>query len=256
MKTNYHTHTWRCGHAFGTERDYIAYAMEKGFQVLGFSDHTPYPFPDGYESKIRMKMEQLEEYAATINRLKGEYHKEIEIHLGLEVEYYPSYFSRLQEAAKKNQVEYFLLAQHYLGNEMGEFRCCEATGNVQVLKKYCSQLIEGMRTGYFSCVAHPDLIYFVGEDILYEQEMRRLCQQAKIARLPLEINFVGIALKRNYPDARFWKIAGEEGCEVIFGADAHRPDGILEPEVLEQAERLVEKYGLHLVDKLKLIQPW
>ena len=45
MEANYHTHTWRCRHASGTERDYIENAIDHGIRILGFSDHTPYPFP-------------------------------------------------------------------------------------------------------------------------------------------------------------------------------------------------------------------
>ena len=41
MIANYHTHTWRCRHADGTEREYVETAIEAGFKILGFSDHTP-----------------------------------------------------------------------------------------------------------------------------------------------------------------------------------------------------------------------
>jgi len=46
MIANYHTHTWRCGHAEGTERDYAQQAEKAGIRILGFSDHTPYDFFD------------------------------------------------------------------------------------------------------------------------------------------------------------------------------------------------------------------
>ena len=47
MIANYHTHTWRCRYANGTEREYVERAIEGGLKILGFSDHSPYPFPDG-----------------------------------------------------------------------------------------------------------------------------------------------------------------------------------------------------------------
>ena len=43
MLTNYHTHTTRCGHAEGTEEEYILTALRCGYKVLGFSDHTIQP---------------------------------------------------------------------------------------------------------------------------------------------------------------------------------------------------------------------
>ena len=48
MKANYHTHTARCGHATGTDEDYVLAAIEQGFDELGFSDHVPWPYQDGY----------------------------------------------------------------------------------------------------------------------------------------------------------------------------------------------------------------
>ena len=53
MIANYHTHTWRCRHADGTEREYVERAIEGGLKILGFSDHSPYPFPDGYADAAR-----------------------------------------------------------------------------------------------------------------------------------------------------------------------------------------------------------
>ena len=41
MRANYHTHTPRCRHAVGSEREYIEQAIEAGMEILGFSDHTP-----------------------------------------------------------------------------------------------------------------------------------------------------------------------------------------------------------------------
>lgn len=39
-KCNYHTHTYRCMHACGSDEDYVISAIKGGYQVLGFSDHA------------------------------------------------------------------------------------------------------------------------------------------------------------------------------------------------------------------------
>ena len=52
MIANYHTHTWRCMHAEGTEREYVERAIEGGLKILGFSDHTPMPYANGYVSNV------------------------------------------------------------------------------------------------------------------------------------------------------------------------------------------------------------
>ena len=58
MDYNYHTHTARCGHADGTEEAYILRAMENGITHMGFSEHAPFCFPDGYESYYRVPVAQ------------------------------------------------------------------------------------------------------------------------------------------------------------------------------------------------------
>ena len=58
---NYHTHTTRCHHATGTEEAYIETAIRCGYQVLGFSDHTPWRYRDPhFVSHIRMLPDELE----------------------------------------------------------------------------------------------------------------------------------------------------------------------------------------------------
>lgn len=255
MKANYHTHTWRCMHASGSEKEYVEQAIKGGLKILGFSDHSPYPFPQGYTSTFRMGMNQLEDYVDTILSLKKEYSSDIEIHLGLEVEYYPLYFPKLLDFVSDYPIEYFLLAQHLLGNEINEIYCGERTDSAQTLICYCQQVAEAMETGRFTYLAHPDLINYVGDTTLYAEQMRTLCQNAKKHSLPLEINLLGLGTHRNYPNELFWKIAGEEGCDVILGIDAHSPENVWKPEVIQQAELLVQKYNLHLLETAQLHKP-
>ena len=86
MDTNYHAHTWRCMHAAGTEREYVEAAIGH-YRIFGFSDHTPQPYPGSYESNAKMHMDQVEDYVDTILDLKKEYKEDLEIHVGLKVEY-------------------------------------------------------------------------------------------------------------------------------------------------------------------------
>ena len=44
MKTNFHTHTFRCGHAIGNEEEMVKSAIKNDILELGFSDHIPLPY--------------------------------------------------------------------------------------------------------------------------------------------------------------------------------------------------------------------
>ena len=73
MIANYHTHTYRCHHASGTEREYIEKAIAEGLKIMGFADHVPMPFPDGHQSHFRVYIEELEDYVRTLEALREEY---------------------------------------------------------------------------------------------------------------------------------------------------------------------------------------
>lgn len=102
MLTNYHTHTTRCGHAEGTEEEYILTALRCGFKVLGFSDHTPWAYATpGFVSRIRMLPSQLDDYVLTLRGLREKYADKLHIRIGLEAEYFPAYLGWLKEEMER-----------------------------------------------------------------------------------------------------------------------------------------------------------
>lgn len=246
MIANYHTHTWRCGHAGGSERDYVRQAVKAGLKTLGFSDHTPYDFFDSEPRNrpIRMKPEELPGYAETIRGLAGEYREQLQILCGVEAEYYPKYFPRMLDLLRENGIQYMILGQHFLGNEIGEPYAGRPCGGREVLERYVAQSIEALDTGLFTYFAHPDLIHFEGSGPVYDREMRKLCRAAKKTGTPLELNLLGIRENRHYPNGRFWQIAAEEGNTVVLGCDAHEPQHVVDPESERKALGLVERLGL------------
>ena len=58
-KCNFHSHTVRCQHAVGEEREYVEEAIKEGFEVIGFFRPFPLFIQNGYVSRIRMTMSQL-----------------------------------------------------------------------------------------------------------------------------------------------------------------------------------------------------
>ena len=252
MIANYHTHTHRCRHACGTETSYVENAIHRGLKIFGFSDHTPQYFPGDYYSFMRMYPHELEGYCNTVRNLQEQYRGTIEIPLGLEAEYYPATWAEMLSRAKDAGVEYLILGQHWLGNEQGEHGSGGATADEALLKRYCRQVMEGLSTGVFSYLAHPDLFRFVGDRDIYRRHMRELCRFTRQAEVPLEINLAGILCNKHYPSREFFALAAEEGCSVILGMDAHNPDHVLLPEPEEKALELVHHFGLKLLDTVQL----
>jgi histidinol-phosphatase (PHP family) len=252
IKANYHTHTYRCQHAYDTEREYIEAAITMGIQELGFSDHVPCPFADGYVSGIRMTMRQAPEYVETLRRLEAEYRNDIRIYVGFEAEYIPEFYEEQMRLFRNLGCDYMIMGQHFWrSEELGPYAGTE-TSDESRIREYVDSVIEGMKTGSYRYLAHPDLMNYQGMDSVYEWEMTRLCKAMKELEIPLEINMLGCGEgRRHYPAERFWKIAGEIGNQAILGLDAHCVRQMQDVESYRQCIQLVEKYHLDLINRLE-----
>lgn len=254
MEYNYHTHTYLCEHATGTMEEYVTRAISCGICYMGFSEHAPFVCADGGESFYRLKMSDRAAYVSEVMRLKEKYSGQIDIKIGLEMEYYPEKFDTMLKTALDMGVEYLILGEHFCDDEStGVQYSSVATDSEEEFVKHISTVIEGMKTGYFTYVAHPDIFNFSGDKKLYAEQMKRLCDTSAKCKIPLEINFMGIRQSRNYPCEDFWKIAGESCSPVTLGCDAHSAVDAFDGESLKKAKELIQKYKLNYIGKPGLV---
>lgn len=255
MNYNFHTHTYRCRHASGTEEEYVLRAIEGGIRYMGFSDHAPLQFSDGFESTFRVPVEQVQDYFDTIGALRDKYRDQIDIRIGFEMEYYPTMFEDMLRFVKDCGAEYLILGEHFCIPEHpgpvvhNQFDHSDP----ESLENYVNTVIDAMKTGVFTYIAHPDLFRFSGDEVLYDQHMRRLCRAAITYNTPLEINFLGIRETRYYPHDEFWVIAGQEKAPVTFGCDAHDVPSAYDGESYQKALAMVKKFDLNYIGKPELI---
>ena len=255
LKMNLHTHTTRCGHAVGTEREYIERAIAMGIQTMGFSDHAPMPFVGDYYSTFRMHVNQTKDYVDTLLALREEYKDRIQILIGFEAEYYPEVFPRFMDLVAQYPIDYLIQGQHFLGNEVDAPYSCTKTGDEALYATYIEQVCCGMRTGAFSYLAHPDLMYFEGDEAIFRKHAVRLCECALETQTPLEINLLGLRDHRHYPDARFFKLAGEIGNKAVLGLDAHDPDCIDHSDCVERGRAFATQCGIEILEDIPYHSP-
>lgn len=252
MIANYHTHTWRCNHASGDERQYVENALKAGLQILGFADHTPYIFPGNYYSRFRMKMEQLPDYVETVLSLREAYEGRIEIPLGLEAEYYPKHFHQLLERLQEHTMDYLILGQHFVGNEYDAPYNGVASHDEDLLRQYVFQSCDALNTGLFTYFAHPDLIHFTGSEKAFRRQMRDICREANSCGIPLEFNLLGLSEGKQYPNRVFWELAAEENCLCVLGRDAHSPKALLDEKNEQQALEILNSLGITPIQTVQL----
>ena len=250
MKANYHTPTTRCQHAFGEDREYVEEAIRAGLRILGFSDHCPWIYKSDYVSNIRMTPQETDGYFSSLEKLRREYEKDIDIFIGFESEYLPELMEKQDAFLKDYPVDYMILGQHFLDSESDFNYSGRMADDEDRLIRYVDLCIEGARSGRYLYLAHPDLIYYTGSDKIYQREMKRLCEAMKQMNIPLEYNLLGLAIHRNYPEERFWQIVRNTGNSVIFGVDAHRPEQFADRQTLELAKKQCE--GMNVVEQLTL----
>lgn len=212
----FHIHTYRCKHAENiSEEIYINKAIKYGYKEIYFSDHCPFP---GNPFTNRMDYEELTGYINTLTNLSKAYN-EINIHIGLEVEYLPEFKDYYKDLLSK--VDFLLLGQHIF--RFGGRYNFELPQEVQKSIDYSesSKLIkEAIETGLFAYVAHPDRIFrHCGK---WNSNLNRIA--AEIVEVAIEY---GVKLEQNYESKQhsnyfreeFWDMVPSE--MVIQGVDAH-----------------------------------
>lgn len=256
---NYHTHTYRCGHATGTDEEYVLRAIDAGMKELGFSDHVP--FKNVSQPGVRMEYSQIEEYISSINSLKEKYKDKIKIYVGFEAEYYHEVKDYYKELL--NKVDYLICGQHFsLDYDKKPIYVGFKTDDRNVLEDYTSRVVEAIESGLFKYIAHPDIILrsYTLRDEYLDNCIRRICEASERCHVPLEYNLEGIKKQLTngwigkecfYPFNYFWNIAKEYNIDVIIGADVHIPDDLLADHD-KYGYDIIKRFSLHHIQKIKI----
>ena len=255
MRASYHTHTYRCKHARGSEEEYIERAIAEGLTILGFADHAPMPYEKGFVSTYKMLPEEIGDYFSALLSLKEKYKNKIDIKIGFETEYYPSLWEKCLEFWRPYPLDYLILGQHFAPEEA--IRSSTYIGwdspDSKRLVAYTDCVIKAMNTGIITYVAHPDLINYTGKDKeLLRSERIRLINEAVRLGIPLEYNLLGMSEGRAYPTDEFWHLASELGASVILGCDSHAPERVAKKSEIEYATRYLSRLGFSVLDEIEL----
>lgn len=260
---NYHTHTARCGHAFGKDEEYVLEAIAHGVRILGFTDHIFYPnLYNENIPNIRGAYSELDNYRESILTLKEKYKDKIAIHLGFEAEYYEDYHDYYQNLLNEKIVDYLILGQHFNRENGVTHYYFGNSRDKKGLFKYRDSVIKAMRTGFYKLVCHPDLFMASYEkfDLTARKVSREICKEAARLGIPLEINLAGVRKgvrsigkekRYPYPYRDFWKYAGKYNCQVIIGVDAHQPGDFSNADFAD-AITFARDLKLNLIDKIDI----
>ena len=224
-KDIFHVHTYRCGHAENvSDEEYVKRAIAIGATGIWFTDHAPFP---GDPFGNRMKYSELDEYIETLSELKKKYQGKLDIHIGLETEYFPSFDDAgyYKELKARENFDMLLLGEHMAETEPGEytFSWDKDKLNAEEYIALGNAQIQGINSGYFDAVAHPDRIF--RRQKTWSEDMDTMAGKiiacACKMNIPIEINEAS-KHQNNHFRKEFWDKA--EAAQVIHGVDAHAID--------------------------------
>ena len=255
---NYHTHTALCKHAVGYPEDYVRQAVKEGCSALGFSDHCPYPEScTDIWNEVRMGVDEVPLYRNAVEKAREL--APFPVHMGFECEWDRNYRAWYEELKGTYGAQYLVLGSHWVTLGSRHVYCINVSSS-QELGAYIDQTIDGMRSGLFSFLAHPDL--FMRGHREWDEEARACLKAILDAAvglgMPLEINGLGMSrapnetsrgMRYQYPYVEFWEMVAETGARVICNSDAHDPHDVIMNAW--KARDFALRFGLHPLETLQ-----
>ena len=252
LTANYHTHTYRCGHARGADRDYVENAIRAGIKTLGFSDHSPMIFKTDFYSGFRIRLDSAPGYFESLTALREEYKNDIRILIGVEVEYYPDLFEGYLAYMAQFPLDYMILGQHFVWDEETGFPSFQRTEDPERLAQYYENVLQAAATGRFTYIAHPDVLNYRGDEAAYDALTADFLQRIKPYGVPLELNRLGFADGRHYPRRAFWEKCGALGIPAVIGLDAHDPAAFLDEAAVDGLWEFARECGVTVLPELEI----
>ena len=255
--SNYHSHCLYCDGRAAME-EFVRFALSKGFSSYGFSSHAPLPF----STPCNMEWDRMEDYLSEFFKLKNKYNKDIELLIGLEIDYINEKCQPASICYQTLPLDYRIGSVHMLLSPSGkvvDMDTCPDTfarlvneffekDIVYVLCLYYRSLMRMVETGGFDIVGHMDKIHYNAScyhpGLLDESWYNRLvyeCFETIVRRgYIIEINTKSYHdLGVFYPNERYFPLLQEIGARIQINSDAHYPDCILSGriEALEALKR-------------------
>ena len=264
--TNYHSHCSFCDGRAPFE-EFVKEAIRQGFYSYGVSSHAPLPFP----TQWTMEWGQMEAYLDEFNNLRQKYADEIELYVGLEIDYLNEESNPSVARFTELPLDYRIGSVHLLYDAAGEvvdIDCSPAVfkervdrhfnGDVLgVVRMYFDRLFRMVELGGFDVLGHADKMHYNAscyhpgllDEPWYEALMKDYFSLVASRGYLVEINTKAYdSLGTFYPNSRYWELMKEYQIKVLVNSDAHYPERINAGRM--EALRLLQAKGFATVAEL------
>ena len=242
MKTSYHSHTKWCKHAKGEIEDYVLAAINADFELFAICDHV---FDDNHPFGPRGSFKDYPQYLAQIKEVEAKYQDKIKLIRSMEAEYYPEMMETYRKMKKEDNFSIWILGQHESKDHLIDYFAPGDADNKLI--SYTNDVIEGIETGFFDILAHPDLMIMHYDKVneLFMSCMARIFEACEKNKVIVEINANGIRGNKGYPNLEVFELSKKYDLKYIISSDANNPKCLYDDAVVK-AEEFAEKLGLKI----------
>lgn len=231
-----HTHHYRCGHAQGNIRDYIETGIQKGMDMIGISDHSPYFASEKGQLHpgITMEKSAFPEYVKEVLQLKEEYKGRIDVLLGVESDFFPEHIDLYRKYYESYPFDYIIGSVHFVGGESiferGRWDMLTNEEKVQTKEEYYRLIQQSASCGLFQVLGHIDAMkgFYPEFSDIQTDEVDQTLKIIGEYDVAIEINTSGKTKYCGgwYPSDEILARALYHGVKVTFGSDAHDPERV------------------------------
>lgn len=236
MLTDYHTHSYRCGHADGEMREYIDAAIARGIDEIGLTDHLWLYFEEPSRRNAAWAMAESEyaQHYEEMLALRDEYRGRIAVRISVEADYIEGREAELLDILGRFDFDYVLGSVHFLDGWLIDD---PATADryreervAEIYRRYYARLRQAIALGCFDLLAHFDLPKKFG--FLPEQDVADAVAETldAVARHDIAIELSSAGLRKPigeiYPSRAILREMRKRDIPISLSSDAHAPDEV------------------------------
>ena len=234
-----HVHTKLCHHARGEMEDYVQAAIKRGLEKLIFLEHLEVGI--NYFESTWLTEDDFIYYHEEGRRLQEKYLGSLEIGLGIEVGYNPSYIEEIKRRLALHSWDRIGISYHFLATDSVHLNLVSSKqinidalddlGVNEVVKRYYKNLQEAVEKLPGQVLCHIDAVLRHHPKIEITPEHDRLIDDLldAVARnnMSLEVNTSGYKIKDEpFPSLSILEKAIKRNIPLVAGSDAHRPEDV------------------------------
>ncbi|MGK2859445.1 MAG: histidinol-phosphatase HisJ family protein [Thermoanaerobaculia bacterium] len=234
--TDYHTHTFRCGHAVGTTREYVEAAMRNGITDIGLTDHLWLYFAPAGDRDPRWAMaeDQYEAHYAEMLAVREEYRGRIDVRVSVEADFVAGHEDELRSILSRYEFDYVLGSVHFMDgwliDDVEQSHRYREERVAEIYRRYFANIRSAIRLGVFDVLAHFDLPKKFG--FLPEEDLTGVVAEtldlAKKAGVAIEVSTGGLRkpVAEIYPAPAILRAMKEREIPIVLSSDAHAPEEV------------------------------